>query len=342
MSDPCLLAVSLLTSAQMSACAPPAQPPSLFFQTVANRQTVATAEITAPEFSQRPPVPAPQLSPKPPPAALLSQLAIPLPPGASLSPQTNPDSLAYSRTGTRKPATGAQLYHQRLAALSYGQIYTRLPPDSYWSLWAKAREQPTYEDWKDLLEQEAGAIAHGQGSNLLSILVGDSLSLWFPPPQLPSGRLWLNQGISGDTAGGVLSRLSAFSQTNPHTIYIMAGINDLRRGESDRAILWNFQQIVRKLRREHPHSLIVVQSILPTRLLDIPNSRIRNLNRQIAAIAYLEGASYLDIYIYFTDERGELRPELTTDGLHLNPFGYGLWQWALQSAEYWFAVNPMQ
>jgi len=330
MSDPCLLAVSLLTSAQMSACAAPAPPP--FLQTVANRQTVPTAEITAPEFSQTPPQP----------AALLSQLAIPLPPGASLSPQIYPDSLAYSGTGTRKPASGAQLYRQRLAALSYGQIYTRLPPDSYWSLWANAREQPTYEDWKDLLSQEAGAIARGQGSNLLSILLGDSLSLWFPPTQLPSGRLWLNQGISGDTAGGVLSRLSAFSQTNPHTIYIMAGINDLRQGESDRAILWNFRQILRQLRREHPHSLIVVESILPTRLPDIPNSRIRNLNRQIAAIAYLEGACYLDIYTYFADQRGDLRQELTTDGLHLNPFGYGLWQWALQEAEYWGALNPIQ
>ncbi|WP_017715681.1 GDSL-type esterase/lipase family protein [Kamptonema formosum] len=330
MSDPCLLAVSLLTSAQMSACAAPAQPP--FLQTVTNRQTVPTAEITAPEFSKHPPQP----------AALLSQLAIPLPPGASLSPQIYPDSLAYSRTGTRKPVSGAQLYHQRLAALSYGQIYTRLPADSYWSLWANATEQPTYEDWKDLLEQEAGAIARGQGSNLLSILLGDSLSLWFPPTQLPSGRFWLNQGISGDTAGGVLSRLSAFSQTNPHTIYIMAGINDLRRGESDRAILWNFRQILRQLRREHPHSLIVVESILPTRLPDIPNSRIRNLNRQIAAIAYLEGASYLDIYIYFADERGDLRQELTTDGLHLNPFGYAVWQWALQETESWGALNPIQ
>ncbi|MBW4492607.1 MAG: lysophospholipase [Oscillatoria princeps RMCB-10] len=332
MSDPCLLAVSLLTSAQISACAAPAQPPSLFFQTAAGGQTVPTAEITAPEFSQRLPGP----------AALLSQLAIPLPLGASVSPQIYPDSVAYSRTGTRKPATGAQLYHQRLAALSYGQIYTRLPPDSFWSFWANATEQPSYEDWKDLLEQEAGAIAHGQGSNLLAILVGDSLSLWFPPTQLPSGRLWLNQGISGDTAGGVLSRLSAFSQTTPHTIYIMAGINDLRRGESDRAILWNFRQIVRRLRREHPHSLTIVQSILPTRLAAIPNSRIRNLNRQIAAIAYQEGASYLDIYIYFADERGDLRQELTTDGLHLNPSGYAVWQWALQEAESWFALNPMR
>src|SRR5512136_1401954 len=99
MSDPCLLAVSLLTSAQMSACAPPAQPPSLFFQTAAGGQTVPTAEITAPEFSQRPPGPAPQQPPLPPPAALLSQLAIPLPLGASVSPQIYPDSVAYSRTG---------------------------------------------------------------------------------------------------------------------------------------------------------------------------------------------------------------------------------------------------
>ena len=109
------------------------------------------------------------------------------------------------------------------------------------------KRQLTYEDWKNLLALEAKAITKGQGANHLSILVGDSLSMWFPTEKLPAGKLWLNQGISGDTSGGILKRLAAFSATRPDIIYIMAGINDLRKGASDETILRNHRRIIRSL-----------------------------------------------------------------------------------------------
>ena len=239
-----------------------------------------------------------------------------------------------------KPVSGPQLYRQRLAALGSGRVYTNLPPHSFWSHWTSATEQPSYQDWKSLLAQEARAIAFGQGSNRLGVLLGDSISMWFPCEGLPKGRLWLNQGISGDTTAGILSRLDAFSQTRPDIIYVMAGINDLRRGKSDRHVLTNLQRIMGQLREQHPQARIAVQSILPTRLASIPNSRIRHLNQEIAAIAGREGAFYLDIHSWFTNPEGNLRRDLTTDGLHLNPEGYSVWQWALMRAESWMALNP--
>lgn len=367
MSDPCLLAVGLLTKGQMSTCVPPAHPltqletpfklSDLFeTQSLRSTQIIPTVEITPPEFSQ--PIltlPAPTLPPLPPAAAFLpdelpspnpnstpSETAIPLYQFANVTPERTPEFLAFSGRRGHRPGSGSQLYYQRIAALNSGQTYTRLPSDSFWSSWANASEQATYEDWKYLLEQEAGALAKGQGANQLGVLLGDSLSLWFPPEGLPGGRLWLNQGISGDTVSGILNRLSALSQTRPDSIYVMAGINDLRRGEADSEILWNFREIMRRLREEHPQAQVVVQSILPTRFAAIPNSRIRNINKQLAAIAQEEGARYLDIYTYFTDEQGNLRRDLTTDGLHLNPRGYSVWQWALQEAEYWIAMNQGQ
>ena len=236
----------------------------------------------------------------------------------------------------RGPQSGPQLYQQRLSALQHGRLYTRLPSDSFREQWQGARSQPTYEQWKALLNTEARAAGLGQGSNNLSVILGDSISLWLPTEALPAGRLWLNQGISGDTTQGILNRLSYLKQARPNQIYVMAGINDLRRGATDEEILSNLQKIMQRLRSDHPQAQIVVQSILPTGI-GIPNHRIRLLNRDLALLARGEGVEFLNLYSHFADARGELRPELTTDGLHLSAVGYNVWQSVLREVDYLFA-----
>ena len=201
------------------------------------------------------------------------------------------------------------------------------------------RHQLTYNQWMAIMEQEANAAAQNQPEHL-TVLAGDSLSMWFPPDLLPKEKTWLNQGISGETTEGLLKRLKLFERTQPETIFVMIGINDLIRGSFDDSILSNQRLILRRLRRNHPDAQIVVQSILPhggeattwegrDRLLAISNNRIRDLNEKMAAIASEEGVQYLDLYPLFSNEQGNLRPELTTDGLHLSRQGYLVWQSAL-------------
>lgn len=202
------------------------------------------------------------------------------------------------------------------------------------------RHQLTYQQWVDLLEKEAKFAAAHQPKNL-TILAGDSLSLWFPSELLPKERNWLNQGISGETSAGLLNRLELLDSTRPQVIFVMIGINDLIRQIPEATLLANHREIVRYLRRRHPNSTIVVQSILPhasqnatwegkERLLGIPNSRIQSLNRELNAIAQAEEVQFLDLYPLFADAQGNLRPELTSDGLHLSPQGYWVWRYALQ------------
>lgn len=202
------------------------------------------------------------------------------------------------------------------------------------------RHQLTYDEWLMILAQEARVIVE-QSPDRLSILVGDSISLWFPPEVLPIDGFWLNQGISGETSDGLLNRLDLFAATQPDRIFVMIGINDLMGGIPPGRVLANQQAIIQTLKQNHPDAEIIIQSILPhsgnqatwegrDRLLQISNTQIQSINQELEAIAQAEGVSYLDLYSLFTDHRGRLNQHLTTDGLHLSNQGYWVWRSALQ------------
>lgn len=202
------------------------------------------------------------------------------------------------------------------------------------------RHKLSYPQWLDILKQEAKVAAEKNPQNL-TILAGDSLSLWFPPELLPEDRNWLNQGISGEVSNGLLQRLDIFDNTQPDMILVMVGINDLIRGISDEEILNNYQQIIIYLQKKHPKAQIVIQSILPhgaeestwegkAKLLAVPNSRIRNLNQQLEKMAIQQKVKYLNLYPLFTNKTGDMRRDFSSDGLHLSPPGYLVWRTALQ------------
>ncbi|MBD2626688.1 SGNH/GDSL hydrolase family protein [Trichormus variabilis] len=347
MTEPYLLAASLLTGLAVPASALPKMssipPENTEFlwnfpqdsQLKVGKKFIPSVDISLPEFSSQA-VSARNLQPTPGKKIIPSVDILLAQVKNYVLPTPIKSSLNFSSQPTNQiPRSGNQLYYLRLASLRTGQIYTRVDDEDLQFSWKSTKKQKlSYEDWKDLLAMEARAISQGQGTNRLSILVGDSLSLWFPKEKLPSGKLWLNQGISGDSSVGVFKRLAAFSATKPEVIYLMVGINDLLKGASDLSILHNQRLIIRRLRQTHPKSRIIVQSILPIRRTKISNSRIRHLNAQIGVIAKQEGANYLNIHNWFTDVQGNLLSELTTDGVHLSPEGYDVWRSALQQIEY--------
>ncbi|WP_205370828.1 MULTISPECIES: SGNH/GDSL hydrolase family protein [Thermoleptolyngbya] len=232
-------------------------------------------------------------------------------------------------------------HHTRLAPSALSQALPQTPqaaPPP--ATQTGTRHLLNYQQWVDLLQQEAIAAAENPPERL-AVLLGDSISLWFPPDLLPPERNWINQGISGDTTDRLRARLHLLDPVQPQTIVVMIGINDLIWGADDAAILSHYRDIVRYLRHTHPGTQVLVQSILPhaaeqatwegrDRLLALPNSRIRALNQQLAAIAQSEGAYYLDLYPLFANAQGNLKMFLSTDGLHLNSQGYLVWRAALQ------------
>jgi lysophospholipase L1-like esterase len=210
-------------------------------------------------------------------------------------------------------------------------MYTRANPQRYQNQWQRTTVSPTHQDWQALLQREAAVMTQAQGRNRLTVIVGDSLALWMPPEALPQNRFWLNQSISGETTSHMLRRLHYFANARPDTIHIMAGINDLKQGASEDSVVRNLQQMVGRLRQQHPQAQIVVHSILPTRWESLPSDQIQRVNGRLAQLAQQPGVSFVDLQTTFADDQGQLRRELTTDGLHLSRQGYAVWRTALVS-----------
>ena len=212
------------------------------------------------------------------------------------------------------------------------------------------RTSLTYEQWLEVLKQEAAAVTKKQPERL-TVLLGDSLSLWFPADQLPVDRSWLNQGISGDTTALIVKRLSFLDETKPQTVFVMAGINDFKKGSTVDEVIESYRTLLQNLKQKHASSEIVVQAVLPhgaemtaiddrDQVLAIPNDQIVKFNQKLASLAKEEQLLFLNLHPLFADKEGFLRSDLTTDGLHLNPSGYMVWSTALQTFSQTQLRNP--
>ncbi|NER84227.1 MAG: lysophospholipase [Leptolyngbya sp. SIO1D8] len=199
------------------------------------------------------------------------------------------------------------------------------------------RQYLNYQQWVALLNQEARA---AQDAPRLTVLLGDSISLWFPRELLPGRRTWLNQAISGEHSEALLQRLENLDQVQAEIFFLMIGINDLIAGKSEAQVIANIEEAMIYLKEQHPDADVVVQSILPhsaqnatwegrERLLLLPNRRIQSVNEALAEVAEVHDVYFLDVYPLLANGEGALRLDLTTDGLHLNERGYLVWRTAI-------------
>lgn len=152
-----------------------------------------------------------------------------------------------------------------------------------------------------------------------SITEGGMWQEWFP--ELPT----LNRGIGGDTVSGIHGRLDS-AVHKPAAISLLIGTNDLSgAGESPRPadIASRFEQLMRELRDQVPTAPILLNGVMPRTAKFAP--RIQELNQRYREIAAVSNARYVDLWPALAGSEGELRPEFTTDSLHLNGSGYAAW-----------------
>lgn len=135
----------------------------------------------------------------------------------------------------------------------------------------------------------------------------------------------VNRAAVSNTTAKILRTLDPVIRMRPDKIFILEGINELY--SSNASILARYREILRRINRGSPKTLIFVQSVLPvTRRPDLPNPKIVELNAGLRALcAKCPNCVYIDLFTHFA-VNGELSEKLTTDGVHLRPDGYRLWQ----------------
>ncbi|HCN13305.1 GDSL-type esterase/lipase family protein [Alistipes sp.] len=152
----------------------------------------------------------------------------------------------------------------------------------------------------------------------------------------------VNRGIGGDNTFGMLDRLPGILAAQPSKIFLMAGINDITGGQSTETIAANIARMADMVHAEAPACRLYVQSVLPvsTKRLAYPymkghNARVAPLNERLRALCAERGwCTFVDLVPLVSDADGELRKELTKDGIHLQPAAYMLWRDHLRKQKY--------
>lgn len=201
------------------------------------------------------------------------------------------------------------------------------------------------EEW--LLKEQAKLQQNYRELNQLSvkepdiIFIGDSIVEYYPLYELlQTDKRLVNRGIRGYKTDLLLDNLDVhlFGQALDK-VFILIGTNDIGKEMPQTETLSNLEAVIQEISRDYPLAQIQLLSVLPVN--ETPaykstvyvrsNEKIQALNqayRQLAN-AYMN-VQFIDLYDAFLNGEGQLRPDYTTDGLHLTIAGYAALSKALQ------------
>ena len=133
-----------------------------------------------------------------------------------------------------------------------------------------------------------------------------------------------------ETEGGKVPILDALAELECGKVYIMLGVNELGWPRSE-VFQEQYGKVIDRVREDHPEAKVVIQSLLPVSAKQeakgsyVNNRRIAEFNALLEDLAAEKDCPYLNVAEAVTGEDGCLRPELTTDGVHLNTRGCQAW-----------------
>lgn len=173
------------------------------------------------------------------------------------------------------------------------------------------------------------------------VFLGNSITEAGKWQEILPGRSVINRGISGDNTFGVLARLPEIIAGRPARIFLMIGVNDLKREVPVPVIIENYKRMVNMIRKGSPRTRIYLQSVLPVNdsmLIEpfrkVTNSDVHKLNEALKTLAQQKQIYYADLHEVFADEKGQLKKDETPDGLHLKIPSYVAWVNYLQQKKY--------
>lgn len=163
-----------------------------------------------------------------------------------------------------------------------------------------------------------------------SITAGSDFQAFFQDKQI------INMGLHGDIIPGMINRIEMVKSVNPEKIFVMAGTNDLVHVSIEKYVE-RYDSLITVLQRNLPNAKIYIQSVLPANhelaSSYIPNDKVKDGNAAIKKMAEPKGCTFINLYDLY-ELKGEMKKELSRDGIHLKPEAYGIWAEALREYVY--------
>jgi len=176
--------------------------------------------------------------------------------------------------------------------------------------------------------QKWDALFSTQTDNQEIIFIGTSLTEGFALRSSFDNIHLKNMGFAGLETDGILKNLKRIIVRKPPKIFLEAGINDVRNGKNMDDAYNNFVQMCTVAKVASPATKLYVQSVLPT-LNNQFNLKIMAYNTRVANYCLSNHIVYIDMYDHFLVDN-KLNAMATTDGIHLNAYGYYLWKKQLE------------
>ncbi len=147
-----------------------------------------------------------------------------------------------------------------------------------------------------------------------------------------------NRGIGGYTTKEMLQAMDVcIYDLEPHAVFINIGTNDLNEPDCSLAELSeNYEKIIKGIKSHLTDTKIYMLAYYPvnSKVADSPylkeifrsrtNEKIRQANNEIKKLAEAYGVVFLDLNDAIVDESGNLKKEITVEGMHMYANGYRL------------------
>jgi lysophospholipase L1-like esterase len=205
------------------------------------------------------------------------------------------------------------------------------------------RAQARLNDWPRLARYRGdnARVASPVRNELRVVFLGDSITDGWDDPVNGGffpGKAYINRGISGQTTPQMLIRFRAdVIALKPKVVVILAGTNDIAGNSGPTTIEAIEDNLTSMADLAHTYRIrVVLSSVLPVSDYEVrdgksllqtskrPPEKIKALNQWLNKYCADHRLTYLDYYSAMVDEKGFLKSELSSDGLHPNLKGYAV------------------
>jgi lysophospholipase L1-like esterase len=211
--------------------------------------------------------------------------------------------------------------------------FDRLTNNPQFRQFSEANRLRAANDWAGLCRyRAANASASSASPGPIVVFMGDSITEnWAIDDPAFFDHGIVGRGISGQTTAQMLVRFqSDVIALRPRTVHILGGTNDIagNTGPTSAQDYENNMMSMVEIARAH-QIRVILGSIPPTAGFNWrpevdPKPWIRQLNAWLRAYAARSQVEFIDYYSILAGPSGELRADLSNDGVHPNRSGYRL------------------